>query len=303
MTNQINPTGSAPAAVYPSDLGDLNVLSDELIANIFSQVEQVVFDSPTRFVCRDFEQIANDPFTAYLHLENALKEKTALTFDEITSYRILFKQRYRQELSLSKFFAKCPQLTTLDFSNSAIDNASLAAILKAAGPLCPLQTLNLTHCTGLTSLFYLNELKSLQNLDLRGCTGLAGLLNLQGLNQLTILNLGRCTGLTGQLNLQGLNRLTTLNLVNCTGLTGLLNLQGLNQLIILDLGGCAGLTGLLNLQGLNQLKSLNLLFCTGLTDLLNLQGLNQLTSLNLFGCTGLANIDLSTLSAGVQIIQ
>src|ERR1700688_4343383 len=98
MTNQINPTGSAPAAVYPSDLGDLNVLSDELIANIFSQVKEVAFDTPNRFVCRDFEQIANDPFTASLHLENALKDKTTLTFDEIASYQILFKQRYRQEL-------------------------------------------------------------------------------------------------------------------------------------------------------------------------------------------------------------
>src|ERR1700688_1516304 len=237
MTNQINPTGSAPAALYPSDLGDLNVLSDELIANIFSQEKEVAFDSPTRFVCRDFEQISNDLFTAYLHLENALKEKTTLTFDEIASYRILFKQRYSQELPLSKLFAKCPQLTTLDFSNSAIDNASLAAILKATRAHCKLQTLNLTNCTGVTKLFHLKELKSLQELNLNGCTGLIEQPNWSGLDQLKSLNLLDCSGLTGQLNLQGLNQLTNLNLRRCTGLTGQLNLQGLNRLTNLDLWG------------------------------------------------------------------
>ncbi len=322
MTDPIHrQTGSAPAALYPSDLGNLNVLSNELIANIFSQEREVAFDNPTRFVCRDFTQIATDPFTACLHLENALKEKTALTFDEIASYRILFKQCYSQELPLSKLFAKCPQLTTLDFSNSAIDNASLAAILKAAGPRCPLHTLNLSGCIGLTNLFYLNEVKSLRQLNLNGCTGLTGQLdfqdlnrlttidlrhcsgltqlNLQGLNQLTTLNLWRCSGLTGQLDFQDLKQLTNLTLWGCFRLTGELNFHGLKELTNLHLGGCSGLTRL-NLKGLNQLTILTLWDCSGLAGQLNLKGLNQLKNLNLWGCSGLTGLlhlqDLNQLS-------
>src|ERR1700691_2133486 len=149
MTNPIQPNG--PAA-YPSDLGAFAMLPREDIAGIFSRIQGSDPGGPTPCACRDFQHIFQDPAIAYIHLENELSEKTTLTLSEISSYRVAFRQKYQRDLPLSVIFSKCPQLTTLDFSNSDIDNASLANILKAAGPRCPLHTLNLSQCTRLINI-------------------------------------------------------------------------------------------------------------------------------------------------------
>src|ERR1700688_1431862 len=112
MTDPIHSSGSTSPATYPSDLGDFNVLSNETIARILSRNQPLVPGSSTPLVCDRFQQIFQDPVAAYLYLENELKEKTVLSFTEINSYRIQFREKYQRELSLSTLFAKCPQLTT-----------------------------------------------------------------------------------------------------------------------------------------------------------------------------------------------
>src|ERR1700688_4801004 len=116
MTDPINSTGLAPIPLYPTDLGNFAALPDELIARIFANIQQLTPGGSTPCVCRDFQQVFQDPVTAYLYLESELEEKTTLTFAEIESYRAGFRQKYHRELPLSLLASKCPRLTTLDLS-------------------------------------------------------------------------------------------------------------------------------------------------------------------------------------------
>ncbi len=86
--------GATPAFAAAPNLAStrtaFNALPDELIARIFSNIQWLAKGSPIPCVCRDFQRIFQDPvIMGYAYLENELKEKTTLTFDEISSYRTL----------------------------------------------------------------------------------------------------------------------------------------------------------------------------------------------------------------------
>jgi hypothetical protein len=305
-----------PPVQDDSLFGNFAILPTELLCKVFSKNPLSELDLIAD-LSKTFQQVSCTSAIAFLHLENELKARKKLNMSEIEDYRTQFEERYGEELSYSKLFSYCPQLTHLDLSFSDVNDDTLDDILKAVKIHCGLQGLNLTRCVRLTSPPDLSGLIFLETLEMLHCSQMAGQLDLKGLTQLKILSMTSCVALTGLLNLEKLTQLQILNLRDCTQFTGrldlrrlvqlrILNLEGCGQLIGLRLGehrfletlileGCVHLGGLFDLAGLDQLETLNL-NGTVITGLVNLHTLNQLKMLYLCGCTGLAGIlDVSGL--------
>ncbi len=234
-----------------SDLGAFTPLEEDQILQIFSRVQGIARNGSVPLVCKTFHYVMQNPGIAYFVLEQQLKilEKqlkriTTLTYTELEPYYIPFRQRYGTDFPLSKIFASCPRLTTLDFSNAYIDDLFLEKVLESAKDCPNLKALALRNCEGLTKIVNLNRLKFLQNLDLAGCTRLSSELDFDGLDQLECLLLVECSDVTRLLNLNGLKSLRILNLAHCVGLTGRLCLNGLPRLETLNICNCPRLTGI-----------------------------------------------------------
>ncbi len=285
-----------------SDLGAFTPLEEDQMFQIFFRVQEIIRNSSLPLVCKTFHYVLQNPQIACLALENKLKEETTLTYANLKSYCIPFRQRYGIDLPLSRIFASCPGLTTLDLSNSLINNAFLGKVLEVAKDCAHLNTLNLNDCHELTQLVNLNGLKFLQKLYLSNCTNLTGELNLDGLESLQFLTLMNCMEVTELLNLNALTQLKFLSLIRCTGLTSL-HLDGLTQLETLKLSVCHSLTGKLDLKDAKLINSIEMPHCRRVTGLLNLNGLKFLKLLNIKYCKGLVDIDLSGLPATAEIIR
>src|ERR1700691_290042 len=186
-----------------SDLGAFAPLEEDQILQIFSRVQGSARNGSLPLVCKTFHYVMQNPQIAYFVLEKQLKvlEKhlktiTTLTYTQLEPYYIPFRKRYGTDFPLSKIFASCPRLTTLDFSGSPIDDLFLEKVLESAKDYPNLKTLTLVNCEGLTKIVNLNRLKFLQNLNLSGCTRLSSELDFDGLDQLECLVFVGRTGAT-----------------------------------------------------------------------------------------------------------
>ena len=204
-------------------------------------------------------------------------------------------------------------LTTLEYLNckytniASLNTSNITSLENlyfggAVNGIKYLQTLNISGCTGLTSIDYFEE-NSLINFNMSNCTGLT-IMNFAYCQQLQSLNVSGC------INLQTLRffatNLTTLNLA---GLTSLTNLQcAQSQLTSLNVSGLTNLSNIdcvsnqltnLDLHGLTNLTAVdcsnNLLLSLNLSGLSNLNSLtcknNQLLSLDISECTSIGAVD------------
>ena len=207
------------------------------------------------------------------HIPDDVARRLGLSKDKTTA-----KRSYGLTKGDLTFFAKLPQLHTLDLScyDELSDELTDSEMVHLAG-LTQLQKLDLFDCLQFTDagLVYIAGLFQLKELSLSGCRQLtdAGLVHLAGLTQLKTLNLRGCRQLTdaGLVHLAGLTQLEELSLRGCRQLTdaGLAYIaSGLTQLRILNLRGYKQLTdaGLIHLEGLTQLKTLDISGCKQITD-------------------------------------
>lgn len=207
-------------------------------------------------------------------------------------------------------------IATINLSKNGLLNNISQLCLNA---ITKLTSLDLSSCSGLTSLAGIENLANLETLNLSGCSGLTSLAGIDQLANLETLNLSGCSGLT-KLNLSGCDKLTNLTgMENLTNLTYLefggssrfidLNLSGCNKLstlnfwlcsklVTLNLSGCSRLKDLFGMSRLINLTTLDLSGCSGLTNLDGIEQLTTLTSLNLKGCPS-----LSTTQVKVQIVK
>ena len=137
-------------------------------------------------------------------------------------------------------------------------------------------TLDVSGCTGLTSLTVPSNVTTL---DVSGCTGLT---SLTVPSSVTTLDVSGCTGLT---SLTVPSNVTTLDVSGCTGLT---SLTVPSSVTTLDVSGCTGLTSLTMPSSVTTLNASD----TNITNL-DLSDCTGLTTLNVSGCTGLTTLDLS----------
>lgn len=206
-------------------------------------------------------------------------------------------------------------VTEIDLSG--VSNKEAITSLRGIDKFTDLTTLNVSGCTGLTTLD-VSKAGMLKTLNASGCAALTTLnasstelktLNISGCTALTTLDISNCTELTA-LDVSTCTNLTTLN-VSGTSLTALdvsghtalktLNVSYCQCLTMVHLTGCTAFTTL-NASD-TELKGLNVSGCTALTVLdvsdwtaltaLDVSDCTELTALDVEGCTELTALDVS----------
>jgi hypothetical protein len=165
---------------------------------IFSHIERWKYDKPFAVlseVCKSWRQSVSDSEIAGRQLEAV----TSLTYDEILNWQLIFRHRYQQDLSLSELIKKCPNLTTLDFSNSKMVKADIENIFKqiAAAECKSLKELKFQNYWYESSYLDLKILSFIKKLDLSG-SGIP-IESIEGMDSLEELDLSHSSGVIDRL--------------------------------------------------------------------------------------------------------
>ncbi len=226
-------------------------LPEDLWSKIFNQ-----YLSPTDVILFD-ECTTENPSWKIEDFKESLKGIYELNPGQFIKYKNLYQKLVGEDTNNATFLKLFINLRELKLTDALLTEEVLISI----GKLGKLEYLDLSDCTQIIDISFLENLTRLIGLNLSGCHQIQDGYPIGNLEHLEDLHLSLCTQIRDFSFFENLEILTELYLCYCTQIEDCSFLEDTPDLEVLDLSGCTQLKDFDFLDYLPNLKELDLTDC------------------------------------------